>query len=539
MNEKGLGFGESSCAGSLVNRFPDDATDTRDVPIGMLDTVTMMMLPLERCATARCAVELMGRLAEEFGFVPTPGEPSKGNVHGRVAWDDGGEGYTIADKSGEAWVFHVAGGVNGVTKSVWAAQKIPRGHVAVIPNEFIIGDLPEEPTDDFLFNKQIFKAGIASGLWDGKGRLHFSKVFAPDPLALETPSGSTPIPLYGSLRKWGIFKLAAPSLKLPFAVNQQDLGFSVKVEKVITHRDVMGYFRTQYEGTEFDMTKGMLAGPFGNPFRLEGGPKPMGQVPRGISIPRSLYGIIVQSGPGESIGWFAHDCPTTAVYVPLFARAAAVSPMYENCRQSEFSKGCSAWAFNFVNNWMQLNYEAMSRDDVYPAIEEWQDIIDREREGAEGWDEEKLRTWQLALMERVIDGWWKLSEFLIMKYNDGKTNHPKVGVSWAYPEWFAHAVGFSDDVHPKWCQASVEPPPEVEVPGYVQPEAHLPQVWHSKPTYAWSWTPPQGLAATAAAPQAALLLAAMVASMAFGVAAGRVYERRQFVKVEAIHAPLL
>merc|ERR1740121_3370499 len=62
LNTEGLGFGESSVSAMLVNRFPDDATDTRDAPIGMLDTTTMM-LPLERCATARCAVELMGRLA--------------------------------------------------------------------------------------------------------------------------------------------------------------------------------------------------------------------------------------------------------------------------------------------------------------------------------------------------------------------------------------------------------------------------------------------------------------------------------------------
>lgn len=545
INDQGLGFGESSCGAMLVNKFPDATADTRDVPVGMLDTVTMMQLPLERCATARCAVELMGKLAEEFGFVPTPGEPNKGNMHGRIAWDDGGEAYTIADKLGEAWVFHVVGGVSGVTKSVWAAQRIPKGHVAVIPNEFIIGDVPDEPTDDFLYGKDTFKAALASGLWDGKGRLHWSRAFAPNPLLLSTPDGAVPIPLYGAMRKWAVYNLAAPSLKLPFTANQQDLPFSVKVEKeAISHRDVMGYFRTQYEGTEFDMTKGMLAGPYGNPFRVEGGPK-SGQTPRGISIPRTLYGIIAHTGPKESLGWFAHDTPTTAVYVPLYAHAGgAVSPLFENCKQSEFSRGCSAWAFNFVSNWMQLNYDAMSKNDVYPAIEKWQDTIDQERQGAESWDPEVLHQWQLSLQERVIADWWKLSDFLVMKYNDGKTNYPKVGVSWGYPEWYAEAVGFSNDIHPRWCEATSEPPPEVakHLVGYVEAVTSLPLIWNDAPTYSWSWTHPGhalSLAQAATTSQGAQILLAMFASMAFGVVAGRTFERRRSVKTVATYEPLL
>merc|ERR1719203_1033437 len=191
----------------------------------------------------------MGKLSEEFGFVPTPGEPTKGQVRGRTSWDDGAEAYTVADKKGEAWVFHVAGGVNGVTKSVWAAQKVPKGHMAVVPNELIIGKLPEEPNDEYLFNTAIRRAALAAGLWDGKGAFAFNKVFAPDPMAFQAPTGAVPIPLYGSLRRWGLYNLAAPSLKLPFAPSDEDYPFSVKVEKTITHRDVMAFFRYQYQGT--------------------------------------------------------------------------------------------------------------------------------------------------------------------------------------------------------------------------------------------------------------------------------------------------
>lgn len=533
INDQGLGFGESSCAALLMNKFPGDPNDTRDVPTGFLDTLTLMQLAAERCVTARCAAEVMGQLSEEFGFVPTPGEVTKGQVRGQMAWDDAGEAYTVADSTGEAWVFHVVGGVTNVTKSVWAARKVPKGHLAVVANEFTLGELPEEPHADFLFNREIFRAARVSGLWDGKGPLHFAKTFAPDPMVFETPTGATPIPLYGSVRRWALYNLAAPSLKLPFHVSNQDFPFSVKVEKPLSHRDVMGFLRYQYEGTEFDMTKGMLAGPFGNPFRLEGGPR-SGQVARGIAILRTLYSVVVQTGPKRQLAWFAMDTPTTSVYVPLYARTSGVAQVYSTGHMSNFSRDAAAWAFNFVCNFMQLNYKAM-RQDVYPAIEAWQDTIDEQRAAAEQLAPQDLGKWQVSVQEDVVASWWKMADLLIMKYNDGRVNVPKVGAGIGYPQWFADMVGFGNDIHPTWVRATAEPPASVlhNLVGYITPEFQLPQVFDMR-TKTWSYTPletsmaasalpGQGLAFSATALQSALTIAALWA----GVALGRIYERRK------------
>jgi len=553
MNDQGLGFGESSCAAMLVNKFPGDAKDTRDVPTGLLDTVTMMQLPLERCSTARCGVELMGELAEKFGFVPTPGEPSVGSVRGRTAWDDAGEAYTLADAKGEAWVFHVLGGVSGITKSVWAAQKVPRGHFALVANDFIIGELPSEPNEEFLFNTDIFRAAKAAGLWDGVGPLHFSKTFAPEAMAFESPAGATPIPLYASIRRWGLLNLAAPSLQLPFKPSNEDYPFSVKPDKVLSHRDVMGFLRYQYEGTEFDLTKGMLAGPFGTPFRLEGGPK-SGQVARGIAITRTLYSIIAHTGPARQLTWFAMDTPTTSVYVPLYSRSGAVSSVYANGHSSEFSRDSASWAFNFVNNFMQLNYRDMSKQDVYPAIESWQDRIDEERKAAEGADAEALSTWQAGVQQKVIASWWNMSDYLIMKYNDGRVNVPAVGHSPGYPQWYADMVGFSNDVHPVWVQPASQPPAslaaEVEG-GFVAPTFQLPLLWDPK-TSTWTYAPlpdagksAEDLATSAlptasptAVPFAAAALSTLAALLA-GVVVGRGFERRAVQSVSRMGEQLL
>jgi len=540
MNDQGLGLGESSCASMLMNRFPGDTNDTRDVPVGLLDTVTLMQLALERCATARCAVETMGELVEEFGFVPTPGEPVVGRVGNRTAWDDSGEAYTAADSSGEAWVFHVVGGVSGMSKSAWVAQRVPKGHLAVVSNDFIIGNLPEQPTDGFLFNKDIFDMARAAGLWDGTGSLHFARTFSPDPLTFEAPTGTTPIPLYTSVRRWALYNLAAPSLGLPFQMNNQDLPFSVAVEKSLSHRDVMNYFRYQYESTEFDMTKGILAGPFGSPFRREGGPMKSGQTTRGISILRTLYSIIAQTGPERQMAWFAMDTPSSSVYVPLFGKAGigGVSQQYASGHQGQFSRDTASWAFNLVCNYMQLNYEAMSKDDVFPAIRSWQDRIDGQIEAASHLPAPALAKWQMDIQRRVVDDWWKLADFLIMKYNDQRTNHPSIGVATGYPQWYANMVGFSNDVHPLWVQPASQPPAFVHVESYQAPRYPLPKFWdHASATWRYedvstvtgsSGSSSSFLSIFAQGTDLAMLQALLtLLALSVGMVLGRNYEQRR------------
>ena len=65
-----------------------------------------------RCATAVCAVKLMGDLSEKYGFFPMNGEWVVGKeVDGKTAVDDAGEAVTLADATGDAWIFHVVGGI--------------------------------------------------------------------------------------------------------------------------------------------------------------------------------------------------------------------------------------------------------------------------------------------------------------------------------------------------------------------------------------------------------------------------------------------
>lgn len=398
------------------------------------------------------------------------------NPKGEPAYADSGEAYTLADATGEAWVFHVVGGVNGVLRSVWAAQRVPPGHAAFIANAFIIGELPSEPNDWYRFSPKVFEAGIKSGLWDGKGALAFDRAFGANEVYFHH-LGWAPVPYYSSLRRYGMNHVVAPSLGLEFKTNGMDYPFSVKVEKPMTHRDVFDLFSYHYQGTEFDLTQGALAGPFETPFRIEG-PIVIGQVPRGISMQRTVYSIVVQSGPERQMGWFAADTPATSVYVPLFARAKGVSVPYSTGSNQKFSRDSAWWAFDFVNNWMQLNYKAMSTQDVLPLRENWQAAIDNELPAAEKKSPEALDAWQIGIQESLFKDWWKLADFLVMKYNDQKLNFPKTGTNYGYPDDWAKMVGFSQDVHPVWVQPASRPPTNFE--GYVAPTVTLPRTWDGK-----------------------------------------------------------
>merc|ERR1711957_300351 len=178
---------------------------------------------------------------------------------------------------------------------------------------------------------------------------------------------------------------------------------------------------------------------------------------------------------------------------------------------------------------MRLNYRAMSLDDVYPKIEAWQNKIDEEMKSLAGANITQLQDWQIALQKLVVTAWWKLADFLVMKYNDGKTNWPTAGKSLGYPEQWARMVGFSNDVRPRWVQPVAVPP--VHMDGYVEKTVNFPLSWDSE-TASWSYAAPTSLnfAASRSFQSPFFFQVAFSCLAVFvGVVMGRVYERRQIL----------
>eukprot|EP00927_Polykrikos_kofoidii_P045124 TRINITY_DN38_c0_g1_i4.p1 TRINITY_DN38_c0_g1~~TRINITY_DN38_c0_g1_i4.p1 ORF type:complete len:715 (-),score=78.63 TRINITY_DN38_c0_g1_i4:85-2142(-) len=482
MNEHGLGIGETTCLSYLIGVGVEQGGDAL-FTIGNLITVA-----LERCKTARCAVQTMGDLGSRYGFYgEDPG------------MDGAGEAVTVVDSVGEAWVFHITGGVPNTHKDVddpwagmrgalWAARRVPDGHLAVLANNFIIQDVDPTDTDNFMLHPGLFALAKEAGLWDGKRKFNFLRMLSPD-IATWWENGSPPIPQYTTMRMWDVLRKVAPSRKFRPTDHAEEYPFSVPVEQKLSHLDVMNFFRSHFEGTEFDMRLGALAGPWQSPNRAEGGTganKISGQFARSFSIPRTSYAVMIQSAIPHPVTWYAPDAPASSVFVPFFADVLATGEgrfdveAYGQGSMKSFSFGSSNsckmqpawWAFDFVANWLELSYQNMSETYVYPAVQSLQKKVDNEARSAiaavaaagESANAGKiLGEAQFRTQRRVTEQWWALAEMLVVRYNDGFFNFgdaKQVKVdSIGYPAFWLEMVGYNQESYrPTWMEPTSLPP---------------------------------------------------------------------------------
>lgn len=383
----------------------------------------LQRVALERAKTAREAIKIMGALAEEYGY------------------GDYGECLTVTDPN-EAWVFEIFGAGPLQKGAVWAAQRVPDGEVAVSANRSRIGALNLNDPDNFMASKNVYDVAKAMGFWDGQSPFYFNKVYG--------PKNS----YYNARREWRVLSLLAPSLKLdPWS---GEYPFSVKPDQKVSVQDIMRINRDHYEGTEFDLTKGPAAGPFGNPNRY---PTPKktgnteGEWERAISIFRCSYSIVTQSrswlpNPIGGVVWFGEDAPHSTCYVPIYAGVAELPKSYQIGQRNIFDRNAAWWAFDFVSNYADLKYSYMIKDiqAVSGAFEAeefaMQPVVEKAARELYAKDPELakkfLTNYSNDLMNRAAAAYWQLSDRLIAKYNDGYVDGKTVG----YPEEWLKSVGF-------------------------------------------------------------------------------------------------
>jgi dipeptidase len=455
MNEHGLAFGESTTEAKsiLANAqvgHKDPLTNNTQNGTALFTISQLMQIALERCETARCAITTMANVSETYGFA--------GEAFGAS------EMVSIVDKK-EAWIFEItgAGPFKGVGDlgSLWVAQRVPDDHVAVIANYMIIQKIDVSDEENFMVSPHLFSRLKELGLYDGPvSEFNWQEVMGGTLQNLE---------MYDLLRRWRIYSRVAPSLNMQPTHKISEMPFSVKPDAPVSELDVMNLFRDHYEGTEFDMTQGVLAGPNGNPnYELTG--RDMlhvkGQIPRAMSLMRTAYTSIVVSDEYPKV-WFGVDAPASSVFVPFWADAlnaeggnGTMSNRFMIGKQQVFDRESAHWAFNFVANWMSyVNHRNMSQEYVYPKRDELQkEVLSRVEETESMLYSSKntsrevsivLGETQTELQEEVVSSWWSLADMLVMRYNDGYFNFPE----WApnsvkiidIPVWFLQAMGFGDD----------------------------------------------------------------------------------------------
>lgn len=274
LNEHGLGV----LFGVATNLAPEvlaaDPYTTNGVGKDLWDLI------LERCRTAREAIDLLEELAQARGFT-----------------DDAAGSFAVGDST-EAWVFELLGGHH------WVAARVPDKAYYAQPNMLRIREVDLSQPDRFRGSPDLEEFAIAIGRYDpGSGPLDVAWAYG-DRSSLQSS--------YNTNRLWGVINRFSPSLRLSTSMPYAERPVFVIPDHPLTRQDFMAICREHYEGTVLDQTAG---------YSLM---SPHAQTDRPICYSTTDYGAVWQLRRGlpEAVGnvmWLALSRPCSSAFVPFYA----------------------------------------------------------------------------------------------------------------------------------------------------------------------------------------------------------------------------
>ena len=212
----------------------------------------------------------------------------------------------------------------------------------------------------------------------------------------------------------------------------------VKPDRALTLKDVFALMRDHYEGTAYDMTRGIAAGPFGTPTRCRplswkvGGKEGFWERP--ISTIRTGFSFVAECrswlpDPVGGVFWYGVDNTDVTCYVPLYTCIRELPPSFTRGSLRKFSWDSAWWVFNFVGQLANVKYSYMIRDirkvqqELEGHLMRLQPAVERTAERLFKADPDLMARFltdhAVGNAERVVKRWRELGEFLLTKYNDG------------------------------------------------------------------------------------------------------------------------
>ncbi len=430
MNEYQVSIGETTFGGRKELYNPD----------GFLNYWNLMILALQQAKTAREAIKVITTLGEKYSY------------------SGPGETFSIADKS-EAWLLEFVGKGPGSKGMIWVARRVPDGHISVHANQARIRKIDFNDHENFMYSKDVVSFAKEKGYYIPKHGEPFNFAEAYDPPDVEKLK-------YCARRVWRVLSRVAPSLSLSpdysnAVVEASPYPFSVKPDKKLSVRDVMALLRDHYEGTPFDMRKGMDAGPFHCPYRWR---PPTWEVDgkkygweRAISTQQTAFSFVSQArswlpDPIGGIYWYSPDDTYTNCYVPFYVSITKLPEKYTKGDIRKFSWDSAWWIFNLVSNYTYMRYDDAVKD-VQKVQKEFEDnffalqpVVEKTALSLYKNSPELMKAYLTEYSNgagtKVLKRWKRLWEELVTKYNDGYIKEEK---GWpkakGYPEdWLRRVV---------------------------------------------------------------------------------------------------
>lgn len=413
MNEYQVAIGETTWGGH------EELADTTGNSI--IDYGSLIQIALERSKTAREAIKVMTDLVKEYGYASE------------------GESFSIADKN-EVWVLEMIG--KGAEKgAVWIAVRIPDDAISGHANEPRIRKVDFNDKENVMYSPDVISFARERGYFDGKDEdFSFADAYSTHDAATRRGCDA---------RVWTYFRRFDPESDKYFSwcnyETDEPMPLYVIPERKVSLEEMQASMRDHFEGTPYEMTSDIGAGPYHVPYRW----RPMEYevngnkylMERAIGTQQTGWSFVSQSrdwlpDPVGGVLWFGTDDTNTSVYMPFYCAITEVPEQLGHGDINNFSMDSNFWMNNWVANQAYNKYDMMIPDirKVQQQLE-GQFISSRQQkedeyvnlfnEGNQDSLQNAMNSEAALLAAEATDAYRDLAIYLLVKYMDGnlkKTN---------------------------------------------------------------------------------------------------------------------
>lgn len=406
-------------------------------PEGIMDYGSLIYTALQRASSAREAIDVIVKLANEYGYASE------------------GETFSIADTK-EAWIMDLIGKGPGNKGIVWVARRIPDGYICAHANQCRITRFPMNDPENCLYAADVVAFARSKGLFEGKDE-EFSFREAFQPLDFGEIRGC-------DARAWSAFNILTggsftymengkevtrpASDWLDYAMGYDikgEMPLFVKPSRKISVKNVADAMRDHYEGTPMDMTLDAGAGGNAVPYRW----RPMGFEyegksyvnERAIATQQTGFWFVAQSRaqfPDEigALMWFGTDDAATSYLTPIYANLTEVPECFRegNGDMLHYSATSSFWRNNSITNacyrmynqmapYVRAKVDAFENAQMFTAVPSFDEqLVAAYGKGGRS-DVKKVKKmltrYSVDTAQKQFAAWAKLDETLLVKFIDG------------------------------------------------------------------------------------------------------------------------